>query len=167
MFFFCHNCGEKINENDIFCEFCGHSTKGEIREAYSKASVVEKKNSSFFKMKYVFSVVFAFIEICLTLAVLDNTSYSNKDIISGLIIIYASIRTLGISLGLALNNTISALAADLLKIKERIRKDESTEEEWNILLVQVAKKDENNIKIIIRSVGVAIIYLIGVFSILG
>lgn len=164
---FCENCGSKTKEDNAFCSDCGHSTKGEIREAYSKASVVEKKNSSFFKMKYVFSVIFAFIEVALTLAILDNSSYEKKDIMSGLIIIYASVRTLGISLGLVLNNVTSALAVDFLKIKERIRKDEDTEEEWSTLLEQGAKKDENNIKIIIRAIGVAIIYLIGVFSILG
>ena len=164
---YCENCGSKIKEDNTFCSDCGHSTKGESQDVYNKSSVVEKKKGSFFKIKYVFSAIFAFIEIAITLAVLDNASYDKKDIISGLIIIYASIRTLGISLGLILNNAVSALAVDFLKIKERIRKDEDTEEEWSTLHEQGAKKDENNIKIIIRAVGVAIIYIIGVFSILG
>jgi len=118
-------------------------------------------------MKYIPSVLFAFIEIAFTLAILDSASYDNKQIISGLIIIYASIRTLGVSFGLVLNSAVSALATDFLKIKERIRKDEDTEEEWNTLLEQGAKRDGDNIKIIIRSVGVLIVYIIGIVSILG
>lgn len=118
-------------------------------------------------MKYITAVLFAFIEVAFTLAVLESASYDNKVLISGLIIIYASVRSIGISLGHSMNRMFTGLAFDLLKIKERIRKDEETEGELDKLEEVNKMVDVANIKLVIRSVGIFIIYVVGIINILG
>jgi hypothetical protein len=118
-------------------------------------------------MKYIPTVIFAFIEVVFTLVVLDNAHYDNKVLISGLIIIYASIRSVGISLGNSMNRMLSGLAFDLLKIKERIKRDDDTDNEMEKLMAAQELVNGANIKLIIRSIGVFIIYIIGIVSILN
>lgn len=119
-------------------------------------------------LKYVPSVIFALIEIIIVVIVLDNSSYSsNSEIMAGLVLLYASIRTIGIGIGTSISNLTLAFAKDMTDIKERIRADFDTEEAKEKLKEGKEIVDKSNVKSIIRGVGVFIIYLIALFSLLG
>lgn len=115
--------------------------------------------------KYISSIFFSVIEIIIVWAVLSNVEYSgDSTIIAGLVIIYASIRSIGLGLGAAVTSLIPAFAVELLKIKERIRKDGDTEAEREQLEMASEKVTTANYKMYIRSVGVSIIYILGLFA---
>ncbi len=116
--------------------------------------------------KYVPSVVLSVIEIYVVLLVLDK-GYSDKTISAGLVIIYAAIRNIGIGLAMSLSSMTMGIAVDLTKIKERIRKDDDTEEEWGKITAGNEKTSTTHYKLIIRAIGVFIIYIIGLFALLG
>lgn len=119
-------------------------------------------------INYVPSVIFAIIEIVIVLYVLDNAGYSSdSEIMAGLVLIYASIRTFAISVGMSMDNLIIALSADILDIKKRIRDDLDIEEDREKLEVNVDKVSKQNIKLIIRGIGVFIIYIIALLYLLG
>jgi hypothetical protein len=118
--------------------------------------------------KYIPSVVFTFIEVFIVLAVLDNSTYSdNGDVIAALVVIYATIRTLGISLGMVLDKITMGIAVDLTRIKERIRSDDEVGEEWNKISEGNKRINITTTKLAIRAIGVFVVYVMGLMALLN
>lgn len=119
-------------------------------------------------LKYIPSVIFAIIEILIVWGILNNAYYSpNADVIAGLVLIYASLRTFSMNTVMTINNLSIALAKDITDIKERIRSDNDIEDERDKLKIGNEKVNQVNIKFIIRGIGVFIIYIMALLSLLS
>ena len=119
-------------------------------------------------MKYIPTIIFAIIEIIIVAMVLSNAEYANyEDVIAALCLIYATIRSMAIGFGMTINKLTVGLAADLIRIRERIRQDSDIEDEWRAFNTNNKNIEANEIKTIIRWVGVGIIYLISLAYLLG
>lgn len=119
-------------------------------------------------ISYLPSVVFAVVEVFIVLAVISDAGYSSDaDIMAGLVLLYATIRSIGIGIGLTIDKLTLGLANDLNQIKERIRSDYDTEDEKETLKAASDKVAKTEVKLYIRSFGVFIIYLIALAELLG
>ena len=129
---------------------------------------ITKKQSPFIRLsKYLPSIIFTLIEIFIVIVVLDNAGYTNNlNVMAALVLIYATIRTLAMTLGMVIDNLSLGLAKDITDIKERIKEDFDIEEEREKLSLAKEKVDRAHIKLVIRAVGVFIIYVIGLLTLI-
>lgn len=119
-------------------------------------------------LKYIPSVVFALVEIGVVLAVLDNANhFDNENIMAGLVLLYASFRSFSISSGLAMDRLLLGLSKDIIDIKERIKKDYDTDEAKERLNLLKENIDKSNARLVIRAIGVGVVYIIALVSLLN
>lgn len=113
-------------------------------------------------------MIFTLIEIFVVLGILDQSQYLTEGkILAGLIVIYATIRSLGIGLGMTIDKLSLAFAGELISIKEMIGKSYDSQYERESLNEATTKVNTSNVKLIIRSVGVLIIYIAGLLALMS
>lgn len=119
-------------------------------------------------MKYIPSIFFAIIEIVVVWMIVDTAQYTaNSVVIASLALIYATIRGSMISVGVMVDRLTVAFASELLQIKKKLGADESTQEETEKLQEANKKVNSTHIKLIIRSVGVFIIFIGALLYLIG
>lgn len=116
-------------------------------------------------MKYIFSILFALLEVFIVFIVLV-TYESEGPVLSGLVIIYAIIRSFQLNLSYTLSRIVSGLTYDIFEIKRRIRDAEDLDEEKTNMTQGVLRTKISNVKLTIRAIGVSLIFVIGLLSFL-
>src|SRR5689334_965146 len=118
--------------------------------------------------KYAPAVIFGIIEILIVNSILNNAQYTNyQPVMAALALIYATIRTLGITLGMVIDKLWLGLVNDIIEIKERIREDFDTQDQKENLKEITKKTEDGHVKMLIRSVGIFIIYVMALMSLLN
>lgn len=116
---------------------------------------------------YVPSVIFAIVEVLIVIVVLDDASYAdNTKVMAGLALLYALIRTSAMNLGLMIDSQSLMFAGQLIQIKELINKGDDIEIDREDLKKVQEKVGLGHIKLIIRAIGVVIIYLVALTSLM-
>jgi hypothetical protein len=122
---------------------------------------------------YIWTVLIGIIEIIVALSILDGGYYTESfetRVLALLIIIYVSIRSLGMGLGQSIIRLSLTLDEESKKNKKfnpgtTIEMDEEIEREDKELLDKTLK--EIKIKSIINGIVITLLYLISVITILG
>lgn len=119
-------------------------------------------------MKYILTIIFTIIEVAIASSILNDASYSNnQDVIASLGILYAVMRGQSLGLSFYFTQFTKGIMAEIIRINERIRADDETREAWVSLNQANKKSDTENIKLIIRSIGVLIIFVFNLISLLN
>jgi hypothetical protein len=122
-------------------------------------------------ISYIWTVVLGLVEISVTISLFGSNYVSDPfqtKVLALLVIIYTTIRTLGIGLGQTVLNTAVLTDASFKKLQKMspgYLRDVAAEEEEKAAQEELSEKIRRmNIKSIINSIIVAIMYLIAVYN---
>lgn len=168
---FCKNCGNKIEEDSIFCVQCG--TPVEQVENTDEGGIDTKKIKKVWNsFGYIWTVIVNIITVFVVVSIYDSL-YDDFEIIvvSLLILIYLSIQTFIMTYGNILIKNAFSLNSEFNRIRKLIQNNEDYEYEENLEKedIEEAHKKTNKaeIKMYINAGFAFIIYLIALYNLFG
>ena len=120
--------------------------------------------------RYFFTVLATIVEVVIVLIVFDNYHYSDSLIVlSAIGIVYSCLRSLMYGLSMRIDNLAVAFGRTLDEIRANITDmDDEDKVRMNEEMVSASEKIRiSNIKYIIRSVGVFIVFVISLVNLLN
>ena len=138
-----------------------------VKESVEKMHFAEFERKQNFRKNlpsYIWNAIICLIEIGIVAMIFDSLYSGSETIIAaGILIVYVSVRTLGLHLGMAVQSQGLALANEIFQIKKKldIPQDEEAMDKIKEGNRQFRKLETNAI---IRSIGLTILFIIAVLQ---
>ena len=116
-------------------------------------------------LKYISTIILTVMELIVVLIILSAISYSSdSQVLAGLLMLYSILRLAGIRESYDMNKIVLALSVEFIRTREHIRKDDDTQGEWDKYNIARDAVETTTTKLIIREVGVWIIFIMGIVN---
>ncbi len=138
-----------------------------VKESVEKIRLAEFERKENFRKNlpsYIWNGVVCLIEIGIVAAIFDSLYSGSETIIAaGILVVYVSIRTLGLHLGMAIQSQGLALANEIFQIKTKlgVPQEEDTMDKIKEGNRQFRKLETNSI---IRSIGLVILFIMALLQ---